>query len=523
MAWWLPSILSALVIGRVLLPRAKWESLSVHVRRRIQQVSVLTMASCVALSVANYTDFGLMRYGTYLNEWAVFHYYLGSKYADELGYDTLYDAAFVAGRDSPEVARHLPESVRDLHTGMLIGAEEVIRRGPALRARFTPPRWRAFSRDVQWFASQLPPARFALVFSDHGYNATPIWSTVVGGLFTNHLDIREPGSRAILVSLDPLLLTTAFALIAWAFSRRVSALAFILLGTHYLMSWGHMKGMIARTDFVVCTIAAACLAEKGWFKSAGVALAWATSSRFFPVLFLAGPGVQALDGWMRNRHVSREWTAFFGGYLLTLTALIGLTFALHDGGAMWHGWIQKISLHYQMRTDWNIGYQVLVDAIWEFGVPRIIDPNLAYADETAHLTRTALLWIARAAVCVPALVFTRFMRPSDAILFGFVFVFMLVSAAYYYYIILLVPFVYFARRSDSLSGAIGVATLYIGGSMGYLLFSGYAPAARHIPMLQALHQAYPTYYGMTALTGLSVVWMLVIAAREARDHELRTR
>ena len=62
--------------------------------QRHRKAILLTILA--ALAVGNYTDFGQWTRDRYVNGWEFFHYYLGSKYAPELGYTELYAAALVA-------------------------------------------------------------------------------------------------------------------------------------------------------------------------------------------------------------------------------------------------------------------------------------------------------------------------------------------------------------------------------------------------------------------------------------------
>lgn len=519
-AWWIPAIVAAVLVGVALARRrGALDALGMPARSRLRLLGAAALVAACALSAANYVDFGAMRYGTYLNEWACFHYYLGSKYSPELEYEHLYDAAIVASVETGQARAGLPRGIRDLRTAGLVRTSAVLAGAPAIKRRFSADRWREFSADVRFFREQLPPDRWNRVFEDHGYNATPTWSLAVRAL-TSVLSIRSPVSRAILLAIDPALLALALVAIARAFRPRIAALALILLGTHYLMSWGHMKGMIARTDFAVASVLSVCFLEKKRFGAAGACLAWASLSRVFPLLFVIGPAIQFLDEWRRNGRPSREWTRFFVVYVGTALVAIGVTFVFYDGPSMWMNWGRKIVQHYLIRSDWNVGYQVLVDARFVRGIPQIVHAPVEYAhDEAARVARAVALWIPRLTICIPAAYFARSMRPSDALSFGFVFIFMLVSATYYYYLVLLVPFLFMARRVDDVVGAVGTGLFLVVGSLGYLLFSGVSAAARSVPMLAAHHQQYPTYYAMSALVGLTVVYMIFVGAREAHAIE----
>ncbi len=73
----------------------------------------LVLAGSAALAVGNYADFGKWRGGSYLNAWEFFHYYLGSKYVNEVGYTGLYEAALVADDETGLKFRHEKGTIRN--------------------------------------------------------------------------------------------------------------------------------------------------------------------------------------------------------------------------------------------------------------------------------------------------------------------------------------------------------------------------------------------------------------------------
>src|SRR5205085_970980 len=68
-----------------------------------------------------------------------FHYYLGAKYFDELGYDHLYECAAAARKESGEPP---PAVIRDLTSRELVPVDAAAQL-EVCRGRFTPARWSA--------------------------------------------------------------------------------------------------------------------------------------------------------------------------------------------------------------------------------------------------------------------------------------------------------------------------------------------------------------------------------------------
>lgn len=97
-------------------------------------------------------------------------------------------------------------------------------------------------------------------------------------MITSHLSIRHAVSRWAIMLMDPALLVAMLLCVAWAFSAETAPLMAILIGTHYLLSWGHLKGCALRTDFAVASVIAACCVKRERYATAGALLGWATIS-----------------------------------------------------------------------------------------------------------------------------------------------------------------------------------------------------------------------------------------------------
>ncbi len=248
------------------------------------------------LAVENYRATDYYRYGSYLNAYEFYHYYLGSKYAREVGYTRLYAATLIADEETGLKWSHSSKTIRDLSTGGYVNAETVLRDRDTVKAHFTPERWEEFKKDVQWFKDpkRLIASRWNTVIRDKGYNGTPVWSMVAGGILANSIPTSSPAGMMFLALLDPLLILLAMAAVVWAFGPRAALYLVILLGTHYMMKWWHMKGAFLRTDWAMCAVISVCLMKKKHHGAAGALLAWSVLSRIFPAVLLFGPGVKLL-------------------------------------------------------------------------------------------------------------------------------------------------------------------------------------------------------------------------------------
>jgi hypothetical protein len=510
-SWLVPLFASALLAARWFVRRIEVAGpYPAQARVRFERRTSLALVVAALVAAANYADYGRARYGTYVNEWDTFHYYLNTRYLPELGYRGLYAATLVA--DAETGLRYRGTEVRDLDTYDLVPVERVLARAPAVRARFSPKRWVTFVADVKWFKHQLTVERWSIILVDRGYNGTPPWTAAVG-LATNALSFRSDAQRAALVALDPLLLLAMLACVRWAYGRDAAALVAVLVGTHYLLSWGHLKGSILRTDFAVCTVAAACCMRRKRYALAGALLGWAAVARAFPLVFAAGPAVLFASRLATERKIDRDIARFFAALAAVMCAAVLLSMARYGGAHVLREWYAKIALHARETSDWNVGFRALVDVNFVDGVPHAFPAaRMLHEEPEVQALRGALLGGVRLAVVVPALYFARYLRDHEALTFGFVYLFFLASPDYYYLLVLCAPMLFYLERPDGPQRSLGAAYMLLTGAFGYLLFAGWHRFAGAVPMLRGHHQEFATTYYLTWAVCLTALHMLALAA-----------
>lgn len=389
----------------------------------------------------------------YFNPYEFFHYYVGAKYAPELGYRRLYDAAVLVDRETGFVSRSKDLANLSAH----LGGPEFKRRGAvhaeaeAIRAPFTPARWEEFRRDVVFFREALTPGMWEQLLHDKGYNATPAW-TLVGGFLARRAPLGSP-AFGLLVLLDPLLMASGFALIAWAFGLRAMLFAVTLVFTHYATSHAHFRAAFLRTDWLVALVASACCLAKGRPLLGGAALAWATLSRVFPVLFALGP-LGVLIAHLRGPPEARRAAQRFvlGGVLLGGTVL-ALTLA-QGGLEPWREFQAKIVEHDQRPASDTIGFKKLF--LWTIDFAQ----GEAAAIRARFEERRALWWSLQAAGAVALALFLRRRPLDEALCLSYPFVWLAASPAYYYYALLLVPALWGAARLARPARAVALALVF---------------------------------------------------------------
>lgn len=156
-------------MGLVLL----WGVLGAVWRRRL-----LLLLAVVA--GANY-----LRWGPHLlfgntDNYDLFHYYLNSKYFDELGYFDLYPAGILVDHENqgplyPEGGKYLAQDESG-HKWQPIS--QALERGEVVKQKFTPERWQQFTHDalaLQREKGQFDGGLWKQMIQDHGFNGTPAW------------------------------------------------------------------------------------------------------------------------------------------------------------------------------------------------------------------------------------------------------------------------------------------------------------------------------------------------------------
>jgi len=370
---------------------------------------------------------------------------------------------------------------------------------------------------------QLPQERWSLILADHGYNGTPAWSFVIGGLLTRHLSVQNPVSRWVMLLLDPLLLVGGILAVAWAFGVRAALLTVIFIGTHYLFSWGHLKGALLRTDFAVGSLLAVCLAKKGRYRLAGVTLGWAILSRMFPGELLIGPMLLLALGVLRLRSLDAGLIKLLVATTATVLVVMLGSIIYFGGLDIWVEWTRKIALHYTEGSDWDLGFRAIAETSFVEGVPmRDATVALLSNQPVSQAVRPVEILVILL-LALPALTFVRALELHQALAYSFVFIFLFSVASYYYYLILCVPLVFFLEDLDKPGNALGVAFMFLAGGFGYVLFSGWEPLRESWTIFHGWHQSYPTYYYMSWLVGVTVVQMIALAGWRARQHERLNR
>ena len=343
--WWgtVPLLLLGLLFGR-------WGWRKVGRQTLLQGAGLGLLALAAPLA---YTNFG-----TFAGYWSVHyhdaaHYFLGAKYAPELGYTRLYDCLATAAWQEQRWPSDLRQPVRDLRSNDLQPLSAALKNGPLCTARFAPSRWLDFRRDVVFFQSQLHPAAWGALLADHGYNATPIWTWLLRAALLRD----RPASLAWLATLshlDDVGYGLLFLCLLWGFGLRAGVLgAWIVgLGFPWIALW--TGGGLGRSLWLLSAVAGLGCLHRGRVRAAGGGLGLSAGLQVFPILLLAGPGLALAADWIRRRPIDRARMRLLLSAILTLALLFALSCTV-DGLGLWADFFHNGIKHAASRSVNRIG------------------------------------------------------------------------------------------------------------------------------------------------------------------------
>lgn len=144
---------------------------------RNARILLAIVAGVAALGWWNFLQISGEDYGrTFYGYWDVNHYYLGGKYAPELGYTNLYHCMMVADDEAGLLSARLDvRLIRDLSSNTWVRSRDVAANPARCKDRFQADRWEDFQRDQAVFRSTMPPGPQLMMLHDHGHNGTPVW------------------------------------------------------------------------------------------------------------------------------------------------------------------------------------------------------------------------------------------------------------------------------------------------------------------------------------------------------------
>jgi hypothetical protein len=371
----------------------------------------------------------------------IFHYYLGTKYFAELGYTGLYEATVLADfEDDPE--HFLPgAAARDLTDNRLVDRATLLSASSRTRASFDDARWAAFKRDLSLLRDindrEFWNARGYTV--DHGYNATPLVTAILGSLANQKW--TDPGAfLGTIRILDPYLLTLV-GVVVGALEGAVAALFFLFfLFANPMNEYAYIGGAYLRYNYLIALALALIALRQRWLVASGVLFAAAGWLRIFPLVFPALLLLRDLagSGWRTQLRAQAPLHASFAISSLLLVAGSSLVETPNQQNS-WRSFVETIAIHAESPSVNRIALEVPFSYAPEKDRHR---EGRGSGDEWVAETRRVFgsrqlgFRIAQLALVLVALFHLRRGPPEEIVFPGLLILFALTPMSHYYWAVL---------------------------------------------------------------------------------------
>ena len=470
-------------------------------RRAMRYIRVALLVTVVA-GCGNYYCLSLERFLTRVNGYDMVHYYLGSKYFEELGYYDTYPALLLA--DS-EDQRFFPgigiQRYRDHASQQVVPVETMMRRAPEIRARFSQDRWNELKRDLRHFIEIMPVREWPILLEDRGYNATPVGRSV-GAFLSTKVSVEN---LKLLGFLDVILLAVAVAFVAVAFGINAMLLSLAFLFTSFSGRWPPFGESLLRMDWIAGMMIAICLLRLQRPTLAGVCWGYAICIRVFPAIFLIGPIVRVLAGMRRNAVFPRNDLKFIAASVLMFAAM-NETVLLTDGLQSFRDSVRKLRVHQESTnlSSQRVGLGVALAYRGElYKKDSHSGTRWPKKKQLAEAMKPYRYSVAAGALYLLSVAALR-KRTEESVILGMAAFFFVSIASYYYYIMRVLLVTNHAADVGRPSNATGLALLFL------------------IEVFSQWHQMVPTSrYAATAQLSiaLTVYFLTVIVLQLFEDYD----
>jgi len=369
-----------------------------------------------------------------------YHYYVGAKYFDELGYTRLYECTVVAEARSGNPEAMARRVIRNLETYRSESAAELLANPSRCTDHFTAERWEVFVRDVEWFRKRIPEGLWQGLLLDFGYNPTPAWGALASLAIPS--GPLTSGRLIPLLLIDPLLLIVMWG-VAWkAFGWRSTCVALVFWGTHQPSPYMWTGGAFLRQGWLASFVIGICCLRMRWIATGGFCLSVAALLRVFPVLAIFAIGVRAAIQIMRERklRIAGDYGRFAIGCALAIATLVPLSLFDAGGVQAWVDFFRNIRFHTSIPFGNNVG----------------LDTFLRYAFGSSGSSLAAHRISLATIVLIYAIAWVRAVsrrEPWEVAVFGIASV-LLVTSMSNYYLVFLLGFGFLWTRDPAIGAAL---------------------------------------------------------------------
>jgi hypothetical protein len=366
----------------------------------------------------------------------VLHYFVGTRYFAELGYDGLYDAVAVADlEDAPSFV--VPGvRMRDLATNRTLGRRRHLRavREP-VRAAFSDVRWQAFKHDVGVLRAAAEPRVWKIATLDHGYNGTPLVAALLGGV-ANAPGLTIERLLGVVAFVDPLLIA-GFSALVWTLAGGPLALTFLFFAlANPLNDYAFIGASYLRYGYWLALAGAALALRRNALATSGVLFALSGWLRIFPLALYGALALRDLAHSDRRTRLAAN-RRLHVGFAAASLAILAATSLLPtpDGLNPWLAFYEKITLHADASGVNQI--HVGVPLVYSAATEKLSQQDMGnyWERDRERVRRQRATWIraATAAGLVFACVTLLRVRRDAAIVPGLLAVYCALPLTHYYW------------------------------------------------------------------------------------------
>ena len=364
-----------------------------------------------------------------LHLWNMFHYVLGTKYFDEVGYYNLYNAILLADLEERRIFNPKWET-RNQYTYEKFPIKNAIRlaKENGLRERFSDERWDSFKADMEVILRQRSIKFWKLPIADRGFNPSPAW-LMVHKPFLNLVGDITKWKLLALCYIQVLFYLLTIFLVWWAFGLR-SLLVFAFWFLIYIGNGTRMLGGYFSYDWFFLTIGAVALLKKGFYVTAGPLLAYAAMMRGFPGLLAAYSSLQILVAIIRWKRPQKRHILFIGSLALSCILIFLLSSAVTGGISTWIDWKGKIEIHAERQVE--SGARVGMLHLFANSTSKQMEPN----ERVERMKTNQWKFNATLLLCLPFVILAMLKRDDhNGIILGIALVFLSTLLSRYYFAI----------------------------------------------------------------------------------------
>lgn len=396
-------------------------------------IALVLIAGTVFMTQVHYRFTNFLEHGSY----GTYHYFMGSKYFNELGYYGLYRYSVLADEETGIGRLEGLRRIRNLEDYKYQRANRALRQAKKERERdFTDARWEEFKKDWRPMAKNSVLRHWDKKLNDHGFNPAPFWN-VIPGMVAQNIEVGDKEAYTYWRTLDFFAQLIVLILVAVLVGVDSACLVFIFANTSWYYH-SHFFPTFFQFMWYHALVLGMVFWRRGWMKASGVAFAFTTMLRVFPLMFVAGPFLIWARDWYQTRKLPKKLTAFVVSFTVAATAFGLIGFTQGKGLKTSFDFLDNITMHAE-----SIKF-----AANKFGLKRMLCTDFGrfttriktFEREKEFADRPVtyrLLWLLMLGLGLAAILW-RTEKDHWVVPLGNVFIFALMVASRYYYLMLVV-------------------------------------------------------------------------------------